>query len=110
MKKSLNTLPYFPNPITKQVFSSACSTSGTQMLDFIVLQVSKFHYTSNFNFFTQERRSHNISLVKAERCYVTLKYKIYLPVRIQTGNKSMHPEGKNQSTSTVNTALNNIQI
>lgn len=88
MKNSLNTLPYFPNHITKQVFSSACSTSGTQMLDSIVLQVSKFHYTS-------------ISIplprkvfVKAERCYVTLKDKIYLPVRIQTGNKSMHPKGK----------------
>lgn len=46
MKNSLNTLPIFPNHVTRQVFSSAHSTSGTQRLDSIVLQVSKFHYTS----------------------------------------------------------------
>lgn len=88
MKNSLNTLPIFPNHVTRQVFSSAYSTSGTQRFDSIVLQVSKFHYTS-------------ISipllwkvLLKMQRCYVTLKYKIYLPVRPQTGNKSIHAEGK----------------
>lgn len=87
MKNSLNTLPIFPNHVTRQVFSSAHSTSGTQRLDYCVAgqQVSLYFY---FNSFTLEITSEN-----AERCYVTLKYKIYLPVRPQTGNKSIH-EGK----------------
>lgn len=103
LKNSLNTLSYFPNYITRQVFSSAYSTNGTQRLDSIVLQVSKFRYTSISIPLPRK------VLVKAERCFVTLntRYTCLWDHKQETSQPMM--KEKSEHLNFLNTTLNNTQ-